>query len=151
MEQTASTFNTSRRLPFPPEAIFNAFADAHQLAQWWGPNGFRNTFDIFEFKPGGQWTFVMHGPDGAQYPNQSQFVEINRPRRIVIQHVNAPRFVLTVELQASATGTELTWCQVFEDAAVAAAVRHVVEPANEQTWIGFRPCWPGQRAELGAG
>jgi uncharacterized protein YndB with AHSA1/START domain len=35
-----------------------------------------NTFHTFEFRPGGSWIFTMHGPDSADYANQSEFVEI---------------------------------------------------------------------------
>jgi len=28
-----------------------------------------DTFGQFEFKPGGRWIFVMHGPNGANCPN----------------------------------------------------------------------------------
>ena len=47
----------------------DAFSDPVRLARWWGPAGFTNTFTICEFKPGGQWSFTMHGPDGTNYPN----------------------------------------------------------------------------------
>jgi hypothetical protein len=46
--------------------------------------------------------------------------------------VSPPRFVLTVTLAAYEAGTAVTWTQEFEDGAVAARLRHVVEPANEQ-------------------
>jgi uncharacterized protein YndB with AHSA1/START domain len=127
-----TTFQTSRTLPTTPQQVFAAFADPARLATWWGPEGFRNTFQTCEFKPGGNWLFTMHGPDGSNYPNESVFAEIEPARKVVIDHVCEPLFRLTVELQATATGTLLQWTQVFADAAVAAAVRHIVEPANEQ-------------------
>ena len=74
----------------------------------------------------------MRGPDGSTYPNESVFSEIETDRKVVIDHVCQPFFRLTVELSRSATGTLLTWNQAFADAAVAEAVRHIVEPANEQ-------------------
>jgi uncharacterized protein YndB with AHSA1/START domain len=119
-------------IPAEPEAVFAAFANPDRLARWWGPDGFRNTFSVCEFHRGGQWRFIMHGPDGTDYPNESQFVEVVPEKRVVIEHVNAPRFVLTVELALEGAATRVQWTQVFEDAAVAQAVRHIVEPANEQ-------------------
>ena len=71
-----STFKTSRAFAAAPEAVFAAFAAPERLATWWGPDGFRNTFETFEFKPGGQWRFIMHGPDGTDYPNESRFTQI---------------------------------------------------------------------------
>jgi hypothetical protein len=57
---------------------------------------------------------------------------VEAPHKVVIQHENAPRFVLIITLSSDAAGTRVEWEQTFEDAAVAAAVRHIVEPANEQ-------------------
>jgi uncharacterized protein YndB with AHSA1/START domain len=112
--------------------VFAAFESPTRLARWWGPAGFRNTFKTCDFKPGGAWEFTMHGPDGSDYPNLSRFAEIEPERRVVIDHLNEPHFRLTVQLAATSTGTRVLWTQVFEDAAVAAAVRHIVEPSNEQ-------------------
>jgi uncharacterized protein YndB with AHSA1/START domain len=127
-----TTFNTSRHLNAPPAAVFAAFKDANRLARWWGPAGFTNTFDVCEFRPGGPWKFTMHGPDGSSYPNASVFADIEPDRKVVIDHVCQPFFRLTVELQPTPTGTQLTWAQAFADPAVAEAVRHIVEPSNEQ-------------------
>jgi uncharacterized protein YndB with AHSA1/START domain len=82
--------------------------------------------------PGGRWTFVMHAPNRSNHPNESVFLELDRPSRLVIHHVSAPRFVLTITLAASDGGTAITWDQQFEDGAVAARLRAVAEPANEQ-------------------
>lgn len=125
-------FTTSRILPYPPDTIFAAFESPETLAKWWGPNGFTNTFEIFEFRMGGRWHFVMHGPDGSNYVNESKFIELIVPSRIVIQHLSQPRFVLTVTLAAHEGGTELTWHQDFHDKELATRIRQIVEPANEQ-------------------
>ena len=127
-----TTFQTTREIAASPAEVFAAFAAPPRLAKWWGPKGFRNTFAICEFRPGGAWEFTMHGPDGASYPNTSQFVEIDAPHKIVIDHLCAPYFRLTVELLAVGNATRVSWVQVFEDADVAAAVAHIVEPSNEQ-------------------
>jgi len=131
-DQNGATFRTRRVLPYQAQSVFEAFARPELLARWWGPNGFTNTFEVFEFRPGGRWKFVMHGPDGSNYPNESVFLELNAPSRIVIRHESQPRFVLTVTLAAHEAGTEITWNQAFEDSAVAARIKHMVEPANEQ-------------------
>ncbi len=127
-----STFKTSREIPASPAAVFAAIRDPARLARWWGPSGFTNKFDSIEFKPGGKWSFAMIGPDGKIYRNESVFQAIEPDQKVVIHHVSAPRFVLTVSLQGTSGGTLVAWEQVFEDPAVAEAVRPIVEPANEQ-------------------
>jgi uncharacterized protein YndB with AHSA1/START domain len=75
-----ASFCTERTLPFSPQTVYNAFASADVLATWWGPEGFINEFETFEFIVGGRWTFVMVGPDGARYSNQSVFTELEPSR-----------------------------------------------------------------------
>ena len=123
---------TSRALPFTPEAVYGAFASPEVLATWWGPDGFSNTFEVFEFKVGGPWKFVMHGPDGRDYPNECVFLALEPAGLVVIRHACAPYFTLSVRLTSEAGGTHLDWEQVFDDAGIARAVRHIVEPANGQ-------------------
>lgn len=127
-----TTFRTSREIPASPDEVFAAFRDPERLARWWGPAGFTNTFSVFEFEPGGRWELVMHGPDGRSYPNESVFAEVEEAAKVVVEHVSAPKFRLTVTLAPSAGGTSLAWAQAFESDDVARSVEHIVVPANEQ-------------------
>ena len=70
--------------------------------------------------------------DGSNHANESVFLEVEPPTRIVIQHISPPHFILTVTLDAHDGGTKITWVGEFEDPAVADRIRHIVEPANEQ-------------------
>jgi len=127
-----NTFRTTRTLAATTEAIFAAITDPQRLARWWGPAGFNNRFSAFDFRPGGQWVFDMIGPDGTRYPNEARFAVIDANHRVVIDHLSAPRFQLTLTLTAVPGGTRIDWTQAFEDPAVAASLRSIVEPANEQ-------------------
>lgn len=127
-----TTFSTTRHLAAEPSAVFAAIESPERLARWWGPNGFSNHFEVCDFQPGGKWVFRMIGPDGTAYANESVFSRIEPGRCVVIQHICAPFFELTITLAQSGQGTLVSWDQVFADASVAQAVRHIVEPANEQ-------------------
>ena len=76
----------SRVFDAPRELVFEVFTDPKHLSRWWGPNGFRTTTKAFDFRPGGVWRFVMHGPDGRDYQNRVTYEEIVRPERIVYSH-----------------------------------------------------------------
>jgi uncharacterized protein YndB with AHSA1/START domain len=127
-----AVLRTERMLSAEPRKAFAAFERPDRLAQWWGPKGFRNTFEKFEFAPGGQWIFVMHGPNGVDYPNSSVFREIQPAARIVIDHVSQPHFTLTVTLTADGDKTRLAWAQEFESVEVASKLRAICESANEE-------------------
>ena len=127
-----AALSTKRVLPASPRKVFAAFEQPDQLAQWWGPKDFSSTFEQFEFKPGGRWVFVMHGPNGAHYPNESVFREIQPDTKIVIEHVVKPWYRLTVTLTARGDQTHLAWVQEFESPEVAAKMRPLSGTANEQ-------------------
>jgi uncharacterized protein YndB with AHSA1/START domain len=76
----------SRVFDAPRELVFSAFTDPKHLAQWRGPAGFTTTTHSFDFRVGGVWRFVMHGPDGRDYQNRVVYEEIVRPERIVYRH-----------------------------------------------------------------
>jgi len=125
-------FRTSREIPATPEQIFAAFTSAERLARWWGPAGFTNTFSLCEFTSGGRWVYVMHGPDGGTYANESVFAEVEASARVVIEHVSKPKYRLTLTLTPSPTGTTVSWVQAFEKPDVARGIAHIVVPGNEQ-------------------
>lgn len=76
----------SRVIDASPKLVFEAFTELRHLSQWWGPEGFTTTTRSFEFRTGGVWDFVMHGPDGTDYPEWISWTEIVPPERIVLLH-----------------------------------------------------------------
>jgi uncharacterized protein YndB with AHSA1/START domain len=128
-DPTPVVFRTERVLGHAPAAVYAAFADADRLARWWGPRGFTNSFDAFEFRAGGRWEFVMHGPDGAHHANASVFRQLVPAETVVIEHVSPPRFTLTVTLAPHAGGPSCRGCR-----------RSRIRPSAR----AFRPSWNRQ-------
>lgn len=124
--------DNERVLSASPRDIFEAFEQPEKLARWWGPAGFTNTFELCDFKPGGRWIYVMHGPDGKDYPNECVFREIEPYTRIVIDHVVLPYYILTITLAEKVGGTYLTWRQEFENTAFVASMRTFLTNANNE-------------------
>ena len=54
----------------PRALVFDAWTDPEHLLHWWGPKGFTLTIQQIDVRPGGEWRFIMHGPDGRDYPNR---------------------------------------------------------------------------------
>ena len=76
----------SRVISAPRELVFEAFTEVRHLSRWWGPEGFTTTTRAFEFRVGGEWDFVMHGPDGTDYQEWISWTEIAPPERIALLH-----------------------------------------------------------------
>lgn len=74
----------------------------------------------------------MHSPDGLDYPNESEFVEINSNEKAVIRHICEPFFTLTIQIEETEDGSKVSWIQEFDSEEVAEMVTHIVIPANEQ-------------------
>jgi uncharacterized protein YndB with AHSA1/START domain len=76
----------SRVLDAPRALVWKVWSDVIHLHQWWGPDGFTTTTYEFDFSPNGVWRFVMHGPDGTDYPTRIVFREIVEPSLIVYEN-----------------------------------------------------------------
>ena len=74
----------------------------------------------------------MHGPDGRDDPNQSEFLEIVPSSMIRIRHVSLPHYEPSIALEPTAAGTLVAWLRVFENADFARNARAFLETANEQ-------------------
>jgi uncharacterized protein YndB with AHSA1/START domain len=113
----------TREFDAPRELVFSVFTDSKHLAQWWGPDGFSTTTSKFDFRNGGVWRFVMHGPDGRDYENRVTFDEIVAPERIVYRHgggddVEPVQFATTITFEdLGHNRTRLTWHGKFPTAA----------------------------------
>lgn len=115
-----------------PAEVFAAMSDPVRIARWWGPTGFTNTIQEFEFKPGGRWLLTMHGPDGKDYPNESRFTRIVTDQVFEIEHLNGHHFLLTIELMPMLNGTTLRWRQIFDTVEHFEQIAQFVASANEQ-------------------
>lgn len=106
------------------ELVWKAWTDPAHLVHWWGPDGFTNTFHEHDFRPGGVWRFVMHGPDGTDYPNEITFVEITPPERLVYAHGDdgAPHIQDIVTFTEEVGRTRVTMRLVFPSAEIHDAV-----------------------------
>src|SRR5690606_15948874 len=79
--------------------------------RWWGPNGFSLTTLEMELVPDGIWRFMMHGPDGTDYPNKIRYMEITKPEKLVYRHTDdtagTTSFQVTVSFLEEGNRTKL--------------------------------------------
>jgi uncharacterized protein YndB with AHSA1/START domain len=123
LERDPRSIIGTRLFDAPRALVFRAFTDPKHLAEWWGPTGFTTTTHAFDFRPGGVWRFVMHGPDGRDYQNRVTYDEIVPPERIVYRHgggddVEPVQFNTTVIFEdLGGNKTRITWHGRFPSAA----------------------------------
>jgi len=104
----------SRIFDAPRELVFQMFTDPKHIVKWWGPRGFTDTVYAMDVRPGGAWRHVMRGPDGVEYINQSEYVEVVKPERLVFKHLSAPGHVTTITFEDRSGKTQVTMRMLFD-------------------------------------
>jgi uncharacterized protein YndB with AHSA1/START domain len=110
-----------RMLNAPRELVWEVWTNPDHLAKWWGPNGFSLTTQNMNVNQDGVWKFIMHGPDGRDYPNKIRFLEVTKPERLVYRHeddidTEPVSFGVTVLFEAVGKKTKLSMRMLFESA-----------------------------------
>ncbi len=111
---TQRELRLSRTFNAPISLVWEVFTTPDHIKNWWGPNGFTNTIHKMDVRPGGEWEFIMHGPDGKDYPNSNVFTEVVKHERIVFDHVSAPHHITTITFTASGGETTIEWHMIFD-------------------------------------
>lgn len=127
----------------PLKMVWDAFTDPNQAAHWWGPRGFTLTTKSKDLKPGGQWVYTMHGPDGKDWPNIATYHEVEKYSRLVYDHgateTTPPLFRVTAEfkeLGKNKTQFEMTMALATEEAAKETA-KFIKAAGGNSTWDRF--------------
>jgi len=110
---------TTRLLNAPRELVFEVWTSPQHVEKWWGPNGFTVTTKTMNVRVGGEWVYIMHGPDGKDYDNRIRFTEVVRPEKLVYLHDsgkdNDPReFQSIITFEAVGKQTKVTLTSVFK-------------------------------------
>jgi uncharacterized protein YndB with AHSA1/START domain len=70
-------------LDAPRERIFFLMTEPAELAKWWGPHGFTTPEIVLDLNVGGRYRYTMEPPDGEAFHLSGEFLEIDRPGRLV--------------------------------------------------------------------
>ena len=104
----------TRVVAAPRDLVWASWTDVSRVSQWWGPNGFTTTTHAHELRPGGTWSFTMHGPDGTDYINRVVYEQIEPPARLEYRHYGpedpeeTPHFRSRIGFDETEGGTRIT-------------------------------------------
>jgi uncharacterized protein YndB with AHSA1/START domain len=126
---------SSRIVNAPRELVYRAWTEPDHLKKWWGPAGFTNTFNEFDFRVGGKWSFIMHGPDKGNYPNECEFIKIEEPSLIAWKRHSKPLFqILAAFEEVSGEKTKIVFKMLFNSAEECSKLKPYVVDKNEENF-----------------
>jgi uncharacterized protein YndB with AHSA1/START domain len=123
----------------PVKAVWEAWTDTDQVAQWWGPRGFTLTTKSKDLRPGGTWVYTMHGPDGVDYPNKTLYHEVEKYSKLVYDHGGnddqPPMFLVTVLFSETNGKTKMDMTMTLPTPEAAEETRKFIKKAGgNSTW-----------------
>lgn len=123
----------------PVKTVWEAWVDPDQVAKWWGPRGFTITTHHKDVRTGGSWSYIMHGPDGINYPNETKYLEVEKYSKMVYDHGGSsktpPMFRVTVTFTEIAGKTQMEMIMAAPTPEAAVQIKEIVKKANgNSTW-----------------
>ncbi len=123
----------------PLLAVWEAWTVPEEIAQWWGPRGFTLTTHSRDLRVGGHWHYTMHGPDGTDYENTTQYLEVEPQARLVYDHGGhkdrPPLFRVTALFIEEGGRTRLDLRFAFATPEIATEMQGFIRKAGgESTW-----------------
>ena len=123
----------------PLALVWDAWTHDAKVGHWWGPRGFSLTTHSKDFRPGGSWHYTMHGPDGKDYPNRTDYLEIEKHVRMVYDHGAdndaPPMFRVPVGFEEIDGRSAMDMTMAFSTPEVAANTKKFIKKAGgDATW-----------------
>lgn len=124
----------------PLALVWDAFTDVRHVSQWWGPRGFTITTHNKSLEPGGSWEYIMHGPDGKDWPNFTRYHVVEPQRRLEYDHGASsaeakPMFRVIADFRDVNGKTELDMRMVFDSPEATEMSRGIIKThGGNSTW-----------------
>jgi uncharacterized protein YndB with AHSA1/START domain len=126
---------SSRIVNAARDIVYTAWTDPNHLKNWWGPAGFTNTFSEFDLRPGGKWSFIMHGPDKGNYHNECEFIKIDKPVLIAWKRFSKPLFQVVATFdEVSTDKTKIVFKMLFNSVEECNKIKPFVVDKNEENF-----------------
>lgn len=61
----------------PLDRVWDAWTTPELLDQWWAPKPFKTITKSMDFKVGGNWLYVMQGPNGENFWCKNEYTDIH--------------------------------------------------------------------------
>lgn len=79
-----------RVIEAPRAAIWRCWTEPQLLEQWFCPKPWYVTGSVLDFRPGGEFSCVMHGPAGEEVQTMGVFLEVEEGRKLISTDAFSP-------------------------------------------------------------
>lgn len=141
MAAKSNELHLTRLYDAPVKLVWEAWSDPKKAAKWWGPRGFTITTHSKDLRPGGHWDYTMHGPDGVDYNNVTDYLEVVPFQKLVYDHGGnrnenrPPLFRVTVTFEEVKGKTKMDMTMTFPSVEVAIELKkHIKQAVGNGTW-----------------
>lgn len=129
----------TRLIDAPREKVYRCWTQPDLLVQWFAPKPWSTARAVFDLRPGGASMIVMADPEGNEFPNPGQYLEVVPNEKLVFTDA------YTGDWAASGkpfmTGV-LTFADEGGKTRYTATVRHwSVEDRKQHEAMGFYQGW----------
>ncbi|MDP5306832.1 SRPBCC family protein [Paracoccus spongiarum] len=138
-----------RVLTSPRDKLWRCWTDPVLMEEWFCPKPWQVRDVVIDLRPGGEFTTVMHGPEGEVFPNTGVFLQIDEGRKLVFTDAFLPGW--------RPSGRPFMVAEIlFEDAPgggtryVATARHWTAEASREHEEMGFHEGWDAVADQLDA-
>lgn len=127
-DPVALTMTVVAEFPVPVQRLWDAYSDARQLEQFWGPPTYPAKFTRHDMFAGGRSEYVMTGPEGDQSRGYWEFVDVSPMESFEVrdgfanpdgtENTEMPSMRMVFEFAATDTGSRMsttTWFNSVED------------------------------------
>lgn len=124
----------------PVKLVWECFTNEKHQAKWWGPRGFTITTKSKDLRPGGTWDYIMHGPDGVDWPNFTTYHVVEKYSKLVYDHGASsadakPLFRVTVTFEEFKGKTVMDMSMALETPEAAKEIGKFIKQARgNATW-----------------
>jgi uncharacterized protein YndB with AHSA1/START domain len=128
-------------LDAPKEKLYRGWTEPELIKQWFAPKPWTTTKVETDVRPGGASSFTMRSPEGQDFPNPGQWLEVVPNRKLVFTDAftggwtpkdGAPFFVAEVTFEDAGPG---------KTKYIARARHWTAEAKAQHEQMGFVPGW----------
>lgn len=80
-----ATMTVTAEYDVPAARAWQLWSDPRQLERWWGPPTYPATVEEHDLTPGGRVSYYMTGPEGDRPRGWWRVLEVEPPRRLVVE------------------------------------------------------------------